>query len=481
MSLRKQAISGFAWSLTDKFVSQLAYLTVSVYLARLIGPDGYGLIAMLAIFIAIANSLVDSGFSAALVQRSHQMTEADASTIFYTNVVAAMVLYGVLYLAAPAIAAFYHQPELLDISRFLFSVVIINAFTVVLQAKLTIKVDFKSLAIVNTTATVISAALALWLASSGYGYWALVWQTLLRAVVAALGFWLICRWWPQKVFSLESFFSLFRFGSNLLAAGLVSTLVNNLYALFIGRIFAPAQVAYFNQAANLSNYLYGFISSSLQGVTYPIMTSIKEDRERLISIYKQLISTTMLVTLPMLAGLAAISQDFVVLLLGDAWLPMVPVLALLCFARTVTPISSINMNILNAVGRSDLFLKVDLSKLPLTLGALFLAVPYGIETLAKVMVATSFIAFFINAYYPGRLFGFGGLAQLKVAKNYVFASALMFFSVKYFPLEPGYFALGFKVCLGVAIYVVTLFLLNDYWFKGLAKSLFLALRQRIIS
>jgi hypothetical protein len=139
------------------------------------------------------------------------------------------------------------------------------------------------------------------------------------------------------------------------------------------------------------------------------------------------------------------------------------------------------MNILNAVGRSDLFLKVDLSKLPLTLGALFLAVPYGIETLAKVMVATSFIAFFINAYYPGRLFGFGGLAQLKVAKNYVFASALMFFSVKYFPLEPGYFALGFKVCLGVAIYVVTLFLLNDYWFKGLAKSLFLALRQRIIS
>ena len=199
---------------------------------------------------------------------------------------------------------------------------------------------------------------------------------------------------PKLIFSMESFKLLFKFGSNLMLAGFVATLINNLYVALVGRYFNATQVGYFTQAQNLSNNLSQFISSTLQGVTYPIMTSVKEDSERLVSIYTQLISVTMLVSLPMLIGFAAVSEEFVRIILGDEWLPVVPVLAALCFARTITPISWINLNILNAVGRSDLFLKVDLSKLPMNLGALFIALPYGIEGLAWAMVCTSFIAFF---------------------------------------------------------------------------------------
>lgn len=469
-SLKKIAIKGFAWGLIDKFVNQLAYILVSVYLARLIGPEGYGLIGMLAIFMAVANSLMDGGLLQALIQRSHQMTEVEASTVFYVNIGIGLTLYALIYVAAPWIAGFYKQPELTPITRALFTVIIINSFTVVVQAKLTINIDFKSLALASTVATVFSAAIAFGLAHEGYGYWALIWQNISRTFIVAIGLWKLSNWRPKLVFSGESFRSLFKFGSNLMAAGLIATVVNNLYSVLIGRFYNAAQVGYFTQATSLSNYFSQFVSSSIQGVTYPLMTSIKEDRERLARAYKQLVSITMFFSLPILIGFAAIAADFVSFFLGESWLPMVPVLMMLCLARTVTPISAINMNILNAVGRSDLFLKVDLSKLPMTLGTLIFAIPYGIEGLSKAMVVTSFIAFFMNAYFPGKLFGFGGLAQIKIAKNYIFASFIMFLVVTLIPGAPSFYLIFLKIVSGVIVYIMVLWALADSVLNRLAAD-----------
>jgi len=463
MSLKKQAINGFVWSLADKLVNQLGYLAVTVYLARLIGPESFGFVGMLTIFMMLADSVVNGGFTQALVHKSHQLTEKDASTVFYVNLGWGAAIYAVLFIAAPAIASFYHQPALTLISRVLFVVIIINSLTVVVRAKLTINIDFKSQALASTFATVLSSLLAIVLAHQGYGYWALVWLMISKAIFASIGVWYFCRWLPQWVFSTESFRSLFKFGSNLMLAGLVATLVNNLYVVLIGRFFNASQVGYFTQANNLSTNLNQFIAASLQGVTYPIMTSIKEDRERLVSVYKQLISITMLVSLPMLIGFAAIADDFVRIFLGQEWLPAVPVLTALCLARTVTPISSINMNILNAIGRSDLFLKVDISKLPLTLGALFIVLPFGIEGLAWAMVCNSFIAFFINAYFPGKFFGFGGFAQLKTAYKYIVASLAMFVVVSNVPFDISIAALITKIVLGVLVYSVVLWVMRDAW------------------
>lgn len=481
MSLKQKALHGFAWSITDKLINQLGYLGVTVFIARLVGPESFGFIGMLTIFMLLAESVVSNGFAQALIQRSHQLTEEDSSTVFYVNLGWGVAMYFVLYFCAPLIADFYKQPELVEISRILFLVVVINALTVVVRAKLTIDIDFRSQVIASTFATLLSAFLGIYLAIDNYGYWALVWLLLSKAMFNSLGLWFFCRWVPKLVFSGQSFKALFKFGSNLMLAGLVATFVNNLYVALVGRYFNATQVGYFTQATNLSNYLSQFISSTLQGVTYPIMTSVKNDRERLVNIYTQLISITMLVSVPMLIGFAAVSEDVVRIILGDEWLPVVPVLVALCFARTITPISSINLNILNAIGRSDLFLKVDLSKLPMTLGALFIALPYGIEGLAWAMVCTSFIAFFINAYFPGKLFGFGGIAQLKVAYKYIIAAAVMYFSVSQVSISDSlWLTLVAKVTLGGLIYPALLIIMRDAFLLQNARPIVNRIKMKLV-
>lgn len=461
-SIKNKLLNGFAWSLADKVINQLGYLAITTFLARHMGPESFGFIGMLTIFILLTESVVNNGFSQALVQRSRQVTEQDCSTVFYINIIWGALIYLLLFFSAPSIARFYQEPLLVDIARLLFLVVIINSLTVVVRAKLIIDIDFKSQTIAATIATILSGALGIGLVLNGYEYWSLVWMVLIKAVVQSIVLWCFCKWIPKERFNKQSFRSLFRFGSNLMFAGFVATLVNNLYIALIGRYYSATQVGYFTQATNLSKYLVQFIASTLQGVTYPIMTSLKEDREQLVKVYKQLISITMLVSLPILIGFAAVSREVVLITLGEEWLPVVPVLIALCLARTVTPISAINMNILNAIGRSDLFLKVDLSKLPMTLLALYLALPYGIEGIAWAMVCTSFISFFINAYLPGKMFGFGAVDQLKVALKYILSSAIMFFVISQTTIFDDYLVtLVFKVLLGAIIYTVMLLLLRD--------------------
>ena len=250
-----------------------------------------------------------------------------------------------------------------------------------------------------------------------------------------------------------------------MAAGLVATFVNNLYVALIGRYFNATQVGYFTQATNLSNYLYQLITSTLMGVTYPILTSVKDENERLKNIYHKLISVTLLASMPIVIGFAAISKEFVLLFLGKDWEAAIPILTILCFARAITPLSAINMNILNAVGRSDLFLKVDLIKLPITLFGLFLALPYGVEGVAWAMFFTSFISFFINAYFPGKFFGFGAFYQMKIAFNYTCATLLMYLIVSHVSIfESLWLQLFIKVFIGLTSYPLILLLLRDSFF-----------------
>lgn len=477
-TLKSQAIHGLSWSLADKLINQLGSLAVIIYLARLIGPESFGFIGMLMIFILLAESVVSGGFMQALVQRSNDLTETDSSTIFYVNMLWGIGMYVVLYVSAPFIAEFYRQPVLEEISRILFLVVIINSLSIVARAKLTISIDFKSQTIVSTIATLFSSIITIWIAYLGYGYWALVWLILLKATLNTIGLWFFCRWLPKLIFSKDSLKSLLKFGSYLMIAGFVTTFVNNLYIALVGRYFNPISVGYFTQATNLTNALSGVISSTLQGVTYPIMTSVKEDKERLVSIYKQLISITMLVSLPVLVGFAAIADSFVKLFLGDEWLPAIPLIIALSLARTITPISAINMNILNAIGRSDLFLKVDLSKLPMTLAALFIALPFGIEALAWAMVCTSFIAFFINAYYPYKLFDFGPIKQLKIAFNYILASGVMYLAVIFIDIGAGILELIVKIILGIIVYSLFLWLRKDEYFMKIVGEVVMKMNFR---
>lgn len=464
MSLKLKAIHGFLWSLFDKLINQLGYLAVTVYLARIIGPDSFGLIGMLSIFVLMAESTISHGFSQALVQRSNDLTDEDSSTIFYVNIFWGIFIYFVLYFLAPFIAEFYRQPLLVDISRWLFLVVIINSLSVVVRAKLIIDIDFKSQAFASNLSTIISSAVGILMALNGFSYWSFVCMLILKSVLTTLLLWFNCRWVPKLVFSFASFKSLFGFGANLMLAGLVSTFVNNLYVALIGRYFSSAHVGYYTQAYNLSNYLSTFISSVLQGVSYPVMASIKDQPQRMISVYSQMISLSIMLSFPLLLGFASVAEESVKIFLGDEWAPVVPVLVALCFARMITPVSVINMNLLNVIGRPDLFLKIDLLKLPLTLGALYLALPYGIYGLALASIITSLISYFINSYFPGKMFGFGAFKQLVVGFKYMLASFCMFFILMFFNVDNPYLSISCKFIFGVVFYVLFLVVSKDKHF-----------------
>ena len=453
-NLQQKALNGIAWSLLDQIVNKLGYLILLIYLSRVLTPADFGLIAMLTIFLAISQSIADSGFSHALVQKSSKATESDFSTVFYINIFMALILYGLLYFSAPFISEFYNAPELTMLSRVLFLMIIINAFSIVPKSKLIIKIDFKSQSLINTAAMLASVVVTIYMVNENLGYWALVGMNLSKALFSSVLLFLYSKWFPREKFSRKSFKSLFSFGSKLLLTGLLSTITQNLYIILIGRYFNPTQVGYFQQGFNYTNLLSGTVTSVIQGVTYPIMTSIQEDKERLVKLYIRVMGLIALVTFPIFIGFAAVSEEFVLIFLGEKWIPIIPILIILSFARLITPISSLNLNILNARGRSDLFLKTDLSKIPMIILALLISVPYGITAVAVAQLITTVISFFINAYYPGKLFGFGSIEQLKQIFPVSLASLFMYECMMFVDFESVEIQMLVKILIGVISYLI---------------------------
>lgn len=454
MTLKSKALKGVAWSLFDKIINQAGNFVLLIYLSRILSPADFGLIAMLAIFLAVAQSLIDSGFSQALIQKSTKATEDDFSTVFYINLVVSILLYVFLYILAPSIASFYNQPELIELSRALFVVVIINAIALVPRTKLLIAIDFKSQSLINSVAMIVSAIVAVYMVHNGFTYWSLIGMTLTKSLINSILLIVFSRWLPKRYFSIASFKTLFSFGYKLLIAGVVARIVQNLYSVVIGRYFNATQVGYFQQGFNYTEMLSSVISSVTQGVAYPVMTSIQEDKNRLLQLYIKVMGVVTLLTFPIFVGFAAVAEEFVLIFLGEKWKPVIPILIILSFSRLITPISGLNLNILNARGRSDLFLKADLSKVPMVITALFIALPYGIVGVAIAHLITTFISFFVNAYYPGKLFGFGAKAQLKQIFPISITSLIMYLSMSIIEFDSLEIQMLTKIIAGIVVYTL---------------------------
>jgi teichuronic acid exporter len=472
-------VQGVLWSLLDKVINQAGQFILLIYLSRVLSPSDFGLIAMLAIFLAVAESLINSGFSQALIQKSTKVTEVDLSTVFYVNLVLSGLLYVILYISAPAIASFYSQPELIELSRVLFLVVIINATAIVPRSKLLIAINFKSQGLINSASMIVSTIVAVYMVSEGFGYWSLVGMNVAKSLTSSLLLIVFSKWLPQLLFSWDSFKSLFKFGSNLLIAGIVASTVQNLYTILIGRYFNTAQVGYFQQGYNYTNILAGTLSSIIQGVTYPVMTSIQEDKERLIGVYTKVMGVVTLVTFPVFFGFAAISEEFVLIFLGEQWKAIIPILIVLSFARLITPISALNMNILNARGRSDLFLKTDMCKIPMIIIALFIAIPYGIMAVAIAQLFSVFMSFFINAYYPGKLFGFGARAQLKQIFPIAIASLIMYLSIAFIKFDSLEIQMLTKILVGGGVYIALCWAFKVSAFTDVSNIIFSRLNHNL--
>nr|WP_284700407.1 lipopolysaccharide biosynthesis protein [Opacimonas viscosa] len=402
---------GFIWSTLESFGNKAISLILSLILAKQLGPSAYGLFAMLAIFIAIAGVFVNSGFNSALIRKTDR-NEKDFATTFYFSLVVSIICYGLLFISAPFISTFYDQPQLIDLTRVIALIIIIQAFAIIPKTRLTVSLDFKSQAVANVVGLLSGGTIGLTMAFNGYGVWSLVFQQLISSTINVCILNLQYPWKPLEKFCRKTFKELFGFGSKLLVSGLIDTIYQNIYGLIIGKQFSAAKLGVFNQAQMISMLPAITMTEVIQKVTYPLLSNIQEDRILLEKAYLLMLKVSALTIFPVVLGLSIISEPLIYLILGSEWQESAQFISVLCVGFMIYPIQAINLNLLQVKGRSDLFLKLEIiKKINLTV-MLIVTVPLGVYEMCIGIVVTSYLALLINTYYTGKLTTISQIDQL---------------------------------------------------------------------
>ena len=368
--------------------------------------------AILTIFIAVSNSIVDSGFSNALIRKT-DAKQVDYNTVFLFNLVVSGLLYVVLFFAAPSISVFFKEPLLVEVMRVIGWVLVINALAIIPRTLFVKEVNFKTQTKVSLIASISSGVVGISMALAGMGVWSLVGQQLSRQLLNTLFLWIYCKWRPVWEFSIQSFKELFGFGSKLLLSGLLDTVFKEIYSLVIGRCYTSAQLGQYTRANQFNQIFSSNLTTVIQRVSYPVLSSIQDEPERLREAYRKVIKSTMLISFACMLGLAAVAKPLIILLIGEKWLPAVGFLQIICFSGMLYPLHAINLNILQVKGRSDLFLKLEIIKKIIAVGPLVLGVLFSIEYMLWGSVCTSFIAYFLNSYYSANLINYPTKEQIK--------------------------------------------------------------------
>lgn len=430
-------------------------------MARVLAPEDYGLVAMLQIFIAVSQSLVDSGFSQALIRKLDR-TQTDLSTVFYFNIGVGVFLYLVLFFTAPLIASFYDAPLLIPITRVIALGMVFNSLAVVQRALLTIKIDFKTQMKATVTASVISGVIGISMAYTGFGVWSIIAQQVSNLGVNTLILWIVSKWLPSGRFSMQSFRNLFGFGSKLLLSGLIDTIWKNIYLIVIGKAFSKADLGYYTRAHQFSDFPSANLTGVFQRVTYPVLSSIQNDDERLAINYRRVLRVAAYIIFPIMIGMAAVSTPMVKILLTDKWLFTADLLKIICISMMFYPVHAINLNLLQVKGRSDLFLRLEIIKKLIGIVVLVITIPMGLIAMCIGQIFSSIISLAINTYYTGKLIDVGFMRQMKDLIPIMVLSFTMGFSVYFVmvPFDDIYIQLIIGVVTGVIFYM-----LFSYLFK----------------
>ena len=451
-SLRHKTIHGVGWSFIDNISSSGITFLVGLVLARLLTPEEYGVMAMIAIFIAISNSIIDSGFSNALIRKT-RIERVDYNTVFYFNLTVSVLIYVILYLAAPAISIFFKESVLLEVIRVIGWVLIINALAIIPRTQFIRNVDFKTQTKVSLVSSISSGVIGIGMALGGMGVWSLVGQQLSRQFLNTLFLWIYSKWHPVWEFSTKSFKELFGFGSKLLFSGLLDTIYKNIYYIVIGRFYTSAQLGQYTRAEQFNMIFSSNLTSVVQRVSYPVLSSIQEEPERLREAYRKVIKITMLITFACMLGLAAVAKPLILILIGEKWLPAVYFLQIICFSGMLYPLHAINLNILQVKGRSDLFLKLEIIKKIIAVGPIVVGIVYGIECMLWGGVLISFIAYFLNSYYSANLINYPTSEQIKdILPTFLtsFVVAVFMWSVSFLNISV-YTLLPIQLLVGISL------------------------------
>lgn len=440
------------WSAIEN-VSRLGVsFVVSIILARLLSPEDYGLIGILTIFIAISNSIVDSGFTNALI-RNNNITDIDYSTAFYTNLVLSLIFAAILFHCSIPIAVFFERSELVLLTRVMSSVVVINALAIVQRARTTKAIDFKTQTKISIISSILSGVIGISMAYMGYGVWALVWQHISNQLSISVLFWIYSNWIPKFVFSLDSFKQMWSFGSKLLVSTIIDTAWKEVYQIVIGKCYSLTTLGFYTRANQFSSMCSTNLNTVIQRVSYPVLSSIQDDKIRLKLAYKKLIKTSMLVSFILMLGMATCAKSMILVLVGEQWLNCVPMLQIICTYGMLYPLHSLNLNMLQVQGRSDLFLKLEIIKKIIAIGPLLLGIFVDIYLMLIGSLITNLIAYYLNAYYSGPFLNYSIKEQVKdilPSLGVAIAMAVPVYALSFIPISP-FILLPLQILIGASI------------------------------
>jgi teichuronic acid exporter len=454
-NLKQKTISAISWSFLEAAAVQGVRFIIGIILARLLFPEQFGLIGMLMVFFAVTQTFLDSGFGDALIQK-REVTQNDLCSIFYFNIVVGMLAAGLLCMVAPFIAAFYKQPILTLLTRALSLTIVINSFGMIQGTILNKQINFKTQTKVSLIAGLPSGIIGIILAATGFGVWSLVVQQISSALFRTVSLWIFNPWRPVLVFSFRALREMFGFGSRMLFSSLLNQIFDNIYLVVIGKLFSAMDLGFFTRAKTLQSLPTQMLPEVVSRVTFPVFSSIQDDQDRLKRGCKRILATLALVNFPIMIGLLVTAHPLVTVLLTEKWAPSIPYLRLLCIVGLLYPLTSINLNVLQALGRSDLFLRLAIIKKLLIVINIVITWHWGITAMIYGMIVLSIIGYYLNTYYSGILIGYPILEQLRDLFPYLVTAIFMGFSVSaigLIPFSSNWLILLVQITGGIVIYV----------------------------
>lgn len=457
-NLKAKTVSGMIWSALQRFGTMGISFVSNIVLARLLTPDDYGCIGMLAIFITVSNTFVDGGFGSALIQKK-DVTQKDYSTIFWWNLFLSVVLYGVLFISAPAVSRFYNIPLLESVLQVQGIVLIINALNIVQTNHLRKSINFKRLATIHIVSHIIGAVLAIVLAYMGWGVWALVAQQIVASSITSVMLWVMNRWMPSLCFSVESFKQLFSFGGFVLASNLINTFCNNVQGLLIGKFFNPATLGYYTQARKLEEIASHSLSGITDQVSYPVLSKLQSNKYAMISAIRKLLLSLAFITFPLMLILVLVAEPLILFIYGEKWLSCVPYFQILCVAGMAGSLYSVNMRSIEAIGKSKEMFLVTVIKRFVGLSAIVIGLMlYDIKGVMIGIVFNYWFSYFVNITMVSKYVGYKWKQQLKdllpIVLVSLFAMLLSLFIVKVIGVNLIYFNTLIKLFIFVVVYMI---------------------------
>lgn len=450
----RRILSNFIWRFAERCAAQLVAFVVSIVLARILEPEAYGTIALLTVFIAILQVFVDSGLGNALIQKK-DADDIDFSTVFYGNIAFCIVLYILLFLSAPLIAGFYDDQSLMPLVRVLGLTIVVSGVKNIQQAYVSRNMLFKKFFFSTLGGTVAAAIVGIIMAVQGYGAWALVTQQVVNVTVDTVILWSTVKWRPKRVFSLQRLKGLFSYGWKLLISSLLDIGYNNIYQLIIGKMYSSADLAYYNRGKQFPNIIVSNINSSIDSVLFPVMSNVQDRREDIKQMTRRSIKISVYIMAPIMIGLAVTADSIVKIILTDKWLGCVPYLRIFCVTYIFWPVHTANLNAIKAMGRSDLFLKLEVIKKVIGIILLMSAMWFGVQAMAYSLLISCAASQIINSWPNKKLLNYGYGEQLKDILPEIFVAVLMGICIS--PISklpmPAIFILSFQIILGAIIYI----------------------------